>query len=377
VYELQWTPAAAAAAGKWTETVLYSFTGQNGHGANGWSHAVPVVDANGNIYGTTTSGGTYFSGTVFELQPPVSGGTWTETLLYSFTDGFGYSNVVIGANGTLYGVNSAGGAYGQGMVFELTPPSPGEHASGGTWTANVLYSFTGAGDGSNPAGLTIGPDGILYGTASGGGTVGEGVVFELRPPSKTGGVWIENVLCSFIGGEAGGNPFGPLVVNGDGSLYGTTASSVFQLTPPAPGGAAPGASWTQTIVHNFWGDAFGGPDSALVVHDGVIYGTISSLLCICTCSGGAVFEVRQQGSGAWNETILHRFYGNSEPFGTLVMDENEGLFGTTLFGPGNAGAGILYKIDPSSAGPEASDENDSTLSICDGARLTGLVGRRP
>jgi hypothetical protein len=349
---------------------VYSFTGQNGDGAGPSSL---VVGANGNIYGTTTGGGTYGFGTVFELQPPAApGGSWTETVLYSFSDSFGYSSVVIGANGTLYGVNSVGGAYGQGIAFELAPPRPGDGPSGGAWTERVLYNFTGASDGANPSGLTMGPNGIIYGTASGGGSVGEGAVFELRPPSKARAAWTENVLYSFIGGEAGGSPFGPLVINGDGSLYGTTASSVFQLTPPAPG-AVPGAAWTQTMVHSFWGDAFGGPDSTLVVHDGAIYGTISPLFCICTCSGGAAFELQQQASGAWTKAILHRFYGNSEPFGTQVMDSNGVLFGTTLGGPGD-GFGFLYRIDPSD--PEYSDEDIPACGVCCDLR-NAVSGRRP
>jgi hypothetical protein len=96
VYELQPPPESAAPTEKWTETVLYSFTGQNGDGADPNSL---VLGANGIVYGTTTVGGTYGYGTVFELQPPASGGTWTETVLYSFTGFYGYSNVIAGNSG--------------------------------------------------------------------------------------------------------------------------------------------------------------------------------------------------------------------------------------------------------------------------------------
>jgi len=362
VYELQPTPATAKAGEKWTATTLYSFTGQNGDGANGYAPAIPVVGANGNIYGTTTWGGTFGFGTVFELQRPASGGTWTESVLYSFTGSYGYSNVIDGANGALYGVSSGGGAFGQGMVFELTPPSLGAGYPDGTWTARVLYSFTGAADGGNPAGLSKGPHGIFYGTASNGGSEGEGAVFELTPPSKPGGVWTETVLYSFLGGEAGANPSGPLVVNDDGTLYGTAASSVFQLTPPTPS-AAVGAAWTQTMLYDFWGELVGGPDSPLVVRNGAIYGTTSPLACGCTCSGGSVYELQPPGpsGGAWTRTNLYRFY-TSEPFGSFVVDKDGAVFGTTLNGQGELGLPFFYKIDPSV--PEDSDEEIPPCGVC-------------
>lgn len=366
VFQLQQGPL-----GHWNGTTLYGFTGQNGDGANGLSHAVPVVDPHGNIFGTTTGGGAYGFGTVFELTPPaIAGGTWTETILYSFTPGYGASNVVLGANGVLYGINSSGGVFDQGMVFQLTPP-----ASSGAWTSKVLYSFTGGADGANPVGLTFGPNGILYGAASEGGSVGEGAVFQLTPPAKFPGVWTETVLYNFLGGEAGANPSGPLIVNGNGSLYGTTPSSVFLLTPPAPG-AAPGTAWTQTVVHSFWGDPLGGPDSPLIVHNGVIYGARSALFCICTCSGGAVYQLTPgAGGGPWTETVLHRLGGSEEPFGTLVIDQSGTLFGTTLGGPGFVGSGIFYKIDPSGTALENSNDDPPPCGVCCDMR-NAVTGRQ-
>jgi len=361
----------SAATGKWTETFLHSFAGQTGDGSNFWSHATPVVGADGSIYGTTTGGGTYDGGIVFQLQPPsVAGGTWTETILYNFMESGGFSNVVFGADGKLYGATSGGGSYGQGTVFELTPPASGS----GEWTERALYSFTGGSDGAYPAGLAIGSGGVIYGTTGGGGGVGEGTVFELTPPTPPDKSWTETVLYSFIGGEAGGGPFGPPVINSDGSLYGTTGSTVFQLTPPA----TPGAAWTQTILHSFWGERYGGPDSTLVVRNGTIYGTVSPLVCICYCYGGAVFELKQEASGAWTETYLHHLRGNLEPFGSVVMGSDGNLYGTTFWGPGG-GDGILYKIDPTIAASEASDEDDSSDSsngICNGGWRFLTPGRQ-
>jgi uncharacterized repeat protein (TIGR03803 family) len=163
------------AATPWYEKVLHSFNG--GDGAN--PAAGLIFDAAGNLYGTTTGGGTSGYGTVFELTP-MGGGGWTETILYSFgngTDGaIPYAGLIFDAAGNLYGTTFGGGPYGgAGTVFELTP------TAGGGWTETVLHSFNG-GDGANPvAGLIFDAAGNLYGTTTGGGTYGGGTAFELSP----------------------------------------------------------------------------------------------------------------------------------------------------------------------------------------------------
>jgi len=165
--------------------LIYSFTGKDGD----LPYAGLVMGQNGVLYGTTDSGGASGKGAVFELAPGAAGAPWTETVLYSFTgqngDGSGsFAGVVIGAGGVLFGVTYGGGTTGKGgTVFKLTPP-----AGGGPWTETVLYSFTGPiGGGSGPfASLVLSPTGLLYGTTEYGGpnntvSPGYGTVFQVVP----------------------------------------------------------------------------------------------------------------------------------------------------------------------------------------------------
>jgi len=224
VFEL--TPAAG---GGWTERVLYSF------GADGiWPTAGLVFDAAGNLYGTTSFGGTVGWGTVFELTP-AGGGGWTEQVLHNFlgySDGeTPYAGLIIDAVGNLYGTTSSGGTYGVGMVFELMP------TAGGHWTEQVLHTFNFTDGGAPYAGLIFDVAGNLYGTAGGGGTYGDGTVFELTPTA--GGGWTEKVVHSFGNGTDGIFPRADLIVDAVGNLYGTTNyggtnnyGTVFEVTPP-------------------------------------------------------------------------------------------------------------------------------------------------
>ena len=180
VFEL--TPSG----GEWNEKILYSFTQSKYDAAGPWGSL--IFDSAGNLYGTTTSGGRYFGdGTVFELSPQ-AGGSWTETILHSFSDAekdgyHPYCSLIFDSAGNLYGTTSQGGAYGQGSgfvggtVFELTP------GSGGNWTEKILHSFGNGSDGSEPlSGLIFDASGNLYGTAEfGGGGVGlgTGIAFEI------------------------------------------------------------------------------------------------------------------------------------------------------------------------------------------------------
>jgi len=219
-----------------TEKVFYSFAGYPDGGSVG---AGLVLDAQGNLYGTTYAGGANAVGTVFKLTP-----SGTETVLYSFcqlpncADGaFPVANLVLDAQGNLYGTTEVGGTYWRGTVFEVT-------TSG---TEKVLYSFAGQPDGAIPfGGLVLDAQGNLYGTTYAGGTSsacnfenpGCGTVFELAASGA------EKVLYSFHGGPDGANPSAGLVLDAQGNLYGTTSyggsgnctrspgcGTVFKLTP--------------------------------------------------------------------------------------------------------------------------------------------------
>jgi uncharacterized repeat protein (TIGR03803 family) len=289
-YEL--TPPSGGAGGAWTETVLHSFSNTGGDGTGPYAGLIP--GKGGVFYGTTASGGAYSGGTVFELTPG-SGGAWTETVLYSFTgqngDGrYPNASLTAGANGSLYGTTESGGTSNAGTVFELTPPAAGQ---GGAWTETVLYSFTGGNDGGKPlAPLALGTGGALFGTTSIGGTAVNGVVFELTPPD-VGGAWTETVLYSFTGQKGdGANPYAGVALGGNRSLYGTTfgggienQGTVFELTPPASGGA-----WKETVLHRFTGNHGDGsnPYAGLVISDGTLYGTTT----VGGSAGfGAVFQL--------------------------------------------------------------------------------------
>ena len=207
---------------------LYSFMGPPADGAGPWSPL--LLDANGNLYGTTNSGGSSSAcrggcGTVFRLTPNGSG--WTETVLYSFSggaDGGGpYAGLVADQHGNLYGTTfNGGGACNCGVVFELTPNQ------NGSWTESVLWTFTGGADGASPySGMIIDSQGNLYSTATAGGLAGGcsavgqsgcGVVFELTPSQN--GTWTESVLWPFTGGSDGSVPLGPVVMDAQGNLYG-------------------------------------------------------------------------------------------------------------------------------------------------------------
>ncbi|MBZ5596909.1 MAG: hypothetical protein LAN83_01190 [Acidobacteriia bacterium] len=332
-----------SARGAVAETVLHSFTRfPDGH----HPRATLIFDPAGDLYGTTSDGGTNNSGTVFELTPSSSG--WTESVFYSFcsadlcSDGSSpLGPMVLDAAGNLYGVTYNGGANGFGAVFELV------HSSNG-WTESVLYSFEdGNSDGANPiGGLIFDSGGNLYGTTDYGGTNNFGTVFELRHSS---GGWTESVLYRFTGGSDGGNPVGGVVLDHEGNLYGTTygggasfGGTVFELTPGSAG-------WTESALYSFTGSIDGsGPSAGLVLDgQGNLYGT--------THYGGAhtfgnVFELTPT-SGGWTETVLFNFRRHSGVYSDagVILDKAGNLYGTTTeFGAHNFGT--VFELTPSQGG---------------------------
>ncbi len=187
--------------------MIYSFAGDDD---GEYADTDLVMDASGNIYGSTVQGGDSGSGTVFELSPGETG--WTHTVLYSFKGqadgGEPYKGVTLGPDGNLYGTAGVGGLYsgpcidtGCGVVFKLIN-------NGGVWTQKVIHSFTGsAGDGYGPgAGVTVDRQGNVYGTTPTGGAYGFGIVYELKPDGK--GNWTEQ--CDpYVCGRRRWHPAGP------------------------------------------------------------------------------------------------------------------------------------------------------------------------
>jgi uncharacterized repeat protein (TIGR03803 family) len=174
VFEL--TPKAD---GGWTEKVLHQFKKDGKDGFHCWASL--IFDTSGNLFGTTIDGGAHNKGVVFELTP-TAGGRWTENVLHDFS-GNGKDGsrppvgLILDAAGNLYGTTTDGGTYGDGTVFELMP------TTGGGWTENVLHNFSNiGGDGMQPAAsLILDAAGNLYGTTQNGGADGDGTVFEITP----------------------------------------------------------------------------------------------------------------------------------------------------------------------------------------------------
>jgi TonB family protein len=280
----------------WTEKVLHSF-GNSKDGYSG-SPANLILDAAGNLYGTS-GGGTNDSGTVFELTPTKDGGR-TEKVLHTFNkngmEGYRPASLILDAAGNLYGTTSGGGAYGLGAAFELTP------TKGGSSTEKVLHNFSPSGEGGTVA--IIDAAGNLYGTSCKGG-YSSGMVFELTPTKD--GNWTEKMLYSFSKeGADGACPYGALIMDAAGNLYGTAGGGgtsnygvVFELTPKADG------TWTEKVLHSFNGEDGSGPTGLIIDAAGNLYGTTNEG---GTHGEGTVFELTPKAGGGWTEKVLHSFY---------------------------------------------------------------------
>ncbi len=256
-------------SGGWTESVLYSFTG----GADGKAaFASLIFDGSGNLYSTTWNGGRSDCGggcgVVFKLAPTSNG--WNESVLYSFGPNGQNSDagLIFDGAGNLYGVTWYAGAYGWGVVFKLSPNSDG------SWTESVLYPFKGYKDGAHPrARLNLDSAGNLYGTTANEYASGSGTVFQLVPNSD--GTWTKHTLHQFTGGNDGASPRTDLTFDSAGNLYGVAydggaygSGTVFKLAPTSTGG------WTFRVLHTFKDMPGAYPWGGLVVdRSGNLYGT--------------------------------------------------------------------------------------------------------
>ncbi|HXR14712.1 MAG TPA: choice-of-anchor tandem repeat GloVer-containing protein [Terriglobales bacterium] len=338
----------SAVSGHWRETILYKFTG----GSDGKEPSSGLIrDSAGNLYGTTQQGGSSSCGcgVVFKVDP-----SGAETVLYSFTatDGeYPTGGLIFDSHGDLFGTTTNGGTYGNGAVFELIP------SSGGTWTEQVLYSFTNnSGDGATPVGgVVMDNAGNLYGATETGFNSSSinGIVFELK---HSGSSWTESILYTFTGGSDGGRPFAGVTIR-DGKLYGTTVSGgigagvVFELQPGSSG-------WTETVIYTFKGHPDGASPEAGVIFDksGNLYGTTSNggwRYCFVGC--GTIFKLTPKSGGAWQETVLYHFNGRGvgdgeNPEASLLRDAKDNIYGTTSLGGGAkscpVGCGVVFELFP-------------------------------
>jgi len=286
----------------------------------------------------------------------------TYTVLYNFKggrDGLGPdAGLVFDAAGNLYGPTYRGGVGctgdGCGTVFELTP-------SNGKWKESVLLRFTTRMPGDLPtAGLILDAQGNLYGTAS-SALGGNGMVFKLTPGAN--GKWRVSVLHALTGGKDGQEPWGGLILDSAGNLYGTTAfgggygsckgysqtycGTVFELSPPS----TKGGKWREKILYRFKGGRDGRNPFASLILDaaGNLYSTTSAGGAY---GGGTVFKLTHGSNGKWTESVLHNFDVGMDgvaPFSGLVFDKAGNLYGTTYAG-GGSHFGIVFELTPSSDG---------------------------
>lgn len=316
-----------------TETVLHSFAGSPNDGAQPWNNAL-LRDPSGDLFGTTPFGGNsgYNSGVLYELNAE-----GTETVLYNFAAivgnaGFPYGGILADSEKNLYGTSQFGG------VDDSVNGTVWRFAQDGTFS--LLYAFGLLSGGENPiSGLLRDPSGNLYGATEGGGTSGDGTVFELSPTGE------EHALLNFTA-YSGIQPTDTLTRDSDGTLFGTASAdgpdhshgTVFALEP----------SGRALVLHSF-GDFSGG----VVPLGGVVQGSAGTLYGTAgyggtdSCKGGCgvLFEL----SAAGQESRLHIFSGppadGQLPEGGLTLDDRGNLYGTTAAG-GAYGCGIVFQYTP-------------------------------
>jgi uncharacterized repeat protein (TIGR03803 family) len=341
--------------GGWTETVLHKFQDDDEDGY--FPLGTLSIDGAGNLYGITTQGGANRVGAVFMLSPN-AGGSYNETVIYSFCsvndclDGAGpEAGLVLDAAGNLYGTTSYGGDVYGGVVFKLVSPG-----GSGSWKETVLYSLLGTYEGGSYAGVTFDKAGNLYGTTNGGSSCFTGgTVFKLSPRGR--GDWYYTLLYKFSqGGKDGACPFSAVTLDSQGNIYGTTvygglydAGVVYELAPKKHG------PWNEVVVHSFNFNDGAGPYAGLVRDaNGNLYGTL-------TAGGqgglGSIFMLtptrHSAVSGFATEKILLNFHGKDGifPYTGLTFDAAGNLYGAAYYGGdlgdcNDQGCGVVFELTP-------------------------------
>lgn len=342
------------AGGKWKETVLYSFTGGS-DGKNPYGGV--TLDSKGDLYGTTASGGSGGTcsgdgcGVVFLLSK-TSKNKWVETVMYNFTggkDGSGPGGaVVFDKAGNLYGTTPDGGNLnkcsggGCGVAYQISP------VRGGGWKQTVLHTFTGGADGAvgSLGPLFVDKAGNMFGVSElyGDPACKCGTVFKLV---LVGGKGKFTTLYAFKGIPEAGFPYGGVIADSKGNLFGTTGyggangmGSVFKLTKSA-------GKFTESVLFSFTGGADGGlPTTTLMFDKGKLYGTAST--GGDSNGDGVVFKLTPSSGGKWTQSVIHQFANGSDgasPYGGLVRDRAGNLLGTTNVG-GGSGQGVVFQVAP-------------------------------
>lgn len=325
-----------------TLTTLVTFNGTDGSEP----YAGLTIDSAGNLYGTTYQGGSGF-GTVYQVIH-TGGGIYatSPTTLVAF-DGVGlaypyYGSLTIDAEGDLLGTTLSGG-FGFGAVYEVT------HIGGGSYSSNptTLASFSGP-DGISPiAGMVIDADRNLFSMTYVGGANSLGTVFELA--YSGGGYASTPVTLVSFDGPNGKQPTANLTIDADGNLFGTTfyggafdKGTVFKLANNGDG------SYTHTVLVSFDGlNGQGTYSSVIADGDGNLFGTTY----VGGANGrGTVFQLVNNG-GSYTLDTLVDFDGTNgaNPVGNLLIDASGSLFGTTFYGGAND-AGTVFEIDYSGGG---------------------------
>lgn len=318
-------------SGGWNETVLYHFTNPSKLGS--FPNSNVLIDAAGNLYGTTEAGGSFTNGVAYKLS--LVGSTWTETVLHVFGSGVDGQNpvgdLIMDPSGNIYGTTIYGGTNRGGTVFELS-------FSNGAWRERVIYNSS---TGMTP-GLAMGSNGTIYGV--GNSTIaGATPIFALAKNSS--GSWNATIIYKF---PSVPKPAGSLALDAAGNLYGTTdadangCGKVYKLTHGTSG------AWTLKNLYNF---VKGGTD-ACIPYSGIVFDTAGHIYGTSfrggTSGHGAVYELTPpSGTGAYTERVLWSFNGTdgASPTSTPTLTSAGNLYGTTYAG-GSKGDGVVFELTP-------------------------------
>jgi len=322
-------------------STLHKFTASGVDGQYPVQEAL-ALDSNGNLYGVTSSGGSYGQGTVFGLARNADGSYAPATTLYSFTlaDGYyPYGPLAIDSAGNLFGIMVCGGSAGSGTIYKLARNPDGSYAS-----ATTLYEFaTGIAGGAPMGGLIVDGAGNLFGTTAYFGASSQGTVFELV--RKADGSYLPaTTLHSFTGSADGGYPSGPLTIDSAGNLFGISGGGshgkgvVFKLARKADGSYAPAIA-----AYSFTGGADGSANAnwGLVIDStGNLFGAAEG-----GTDKGIVFKLARNADGSYSPTTLHSFSASGYvryPLASLLLDRAGNLFGKT--DGGYYGSGTIFKL---------------------------------